>query len=343
MESTVFERIRGGLLEKRQNLTDWLRATPAPTRQLRLGPADERAVRVHLHVLDTALEKTASKTLGLCRVCHDYIETDLLEMDYTACVCIDHLSVEEVRQLERELELSQVVQRALLPHRVPTIPGVDLAVFSRPAQIVGGDYFDFVQFRDGAHGLAIADVAGHGVAASLLMASLQTALRTLIPASDTPSDVAWQVNRFFCHNVHFTTFVTLFLARLDHTTGTLTYCNAGHNPPLIVRRAEGGRKPLAWLRPTGPAIGLVEEFQITAETSALGPGDTLLLYTDGVTEVVNPHEEEFGLERLAMLVGHNSEASAKALVRALRGALQEFTDGGPLTDDMTIVACKIDR
>lgn len=342
MESRVFERIRGGLLERREHLAEWLQATPSHKRRVRLGPVDERAVQAHLDVLDMALEKAADKTLGLCRVCHDYVDTELLEMDYTACVCIDHYSTEEKRRLERELELSQVVQRALLPHRLPTIPGLDLAVFSRPAQIICGDYFDFVRFGDGTHGLAIADVAGHGVAASLLAASVQTALRTLIPASDGPADVVRQVNRFFCHNIHFTTFVTLFLARFDHRTRTLAYCNAGHNPPLLFRMEDGGRDRAVWLRPTGPAVGLVEEFQIAAEEIALAPGDILLLYTDGVTEVVNPQIEEFGTDRLAALVRRESHASAKELMRALRDALEEFADGQPLADDVTIIACKVE-
>jgi sigma-B regulation protein RsbU (phosphoserine phosphatase) len=184
----------------------------------------------------------------------------LLEADYTACVCLDHLSAGEKRQLESELELSQTIQKALLPQRVPAIPGLDLAFFSRPAQILGGDYFDFFQFRDGVPGLAIADVVGHGISASLLMASIQTALRTLVPESDSPSDVLQRVNRFLLHNVHFTTFVTIFLGRFDNGTCTLDYCNAGHNPPLIYRQQETGNNPVSWLQPTGAAIGLVEEF-----------------------------------------------------------------------------------
>ena len=341
METKVFERIRRSLLEKRQNLTDWLNATPTPKRKVRLGPADEMAVHAHMHVLDTALEKTENKTLGLCTVCHDYIGSDLLEMDYTASVCLDHLSVEEIRHLESELELSQVIQKGLLPQEVPAIPGLDLAVFSRPAQILGGDYFDFLQFRDGVPGLAIADVVGHGISASLLMASVQTALRTLVPESDSPSDVLQRVNHFFLHNVHFTTFVTMFLGRFDNKTRTLNYCNAGHNPPLIFRKQETGRNPIFWLQPTGAAIGLVEEFQISSETITLALGDILLLYTDGVTEAVNLQEEEFGRERLAACIRQESDLSAKELVQALRHVLQEFTNGQPLADDTTIVACKI--
>jgi sigma-B regulation protein RsbU (phosphoserine phosphatase) len=341
METKVFERIRTSLLEKRENLADWLNTTPRPKRQVRMGPAGEMAVHAHMQVLDNALEKTENKTLGVCRVCHDYVEPDLLQMDYTACVCLDHLSAEETRQLESELELSQVVQKALLPQKVPAIRGLDLAVFSRPAQIVGGDYFDFFQFRDGVPGLAIADVVGHGISASLLMASVQTALRTLVPESDSPSDVLERVNRFFLHNVHFTTFVTILLGRFDNKTGTLNYCNAGHNPPLIFRKQDTGGNPISWLQPTGAAIGLVEEFQISSETITLAPGDILLLYTDGVTEAVNPQEEEFGRERLAAVVRQESDLSAKELVQALRHTLQEFTKGQSLADDTTIVACKI--
>lgn len=341
METKVFERIKRGLLEKHQNLTDWLNTTPGPKKQVCLGPADEMAVHAHMHVLDTALERAKDNVLGLCEVCCGYVGSDLLEMDYTACVCLDHLSVEERDQLQAELELSQVVQRALLPQEVPAIPGLDLAVFSRPAQIIGGDYFDFLRFRDGVPGLVIADVVGHGISASLLMASVQTALRTMVPESDSPSDVLQRVNHFFLHNVHFTSFVTMFLARFDSKSRTLDYCNAGHNPPIIFRRQEAGASSISWLRPTAPAIGLVEEFPVHSETITLASGDILLLYTDGVTEAVNLQQEEFGRNRLATFVRQESDSSARQLVRALRHTLQEFTNDQPLADDTTIVAGKI--
>jgi sigma-B regulation protein RsbU (phosphoserine phosphatase) len=337
MESSVFERIRGSLLEKRHNLAEWLRATPSRARQSRLGPANDRAMQTHLSVLDTSIAKTKDHTLGLCQVCHGYVDSELLEMDYTACICIDHFSGEERRRLEADLELSQKVQKALLPQQLPRIPGLELAVFSRPAQIVGGDYFDFFQFADGSHGLAIADVAGHGMSASLLMASVQTALLTLAPTTDSPAEVLGHLNRFFLHNVHLTTFVTLFLARFDPARRTLTYSNAGHNPPLLYRRHANGSDPIAWLQPTGAAVGLIEEFQITTETVSLAEGDILLLYTDGVTEAIDADEEQFGSERLALLVQQQINLSARELVQTLRRELQEFTDGQPLADDTTIV------
>ena len=133
----------------------------------------------------------------------------------------------------------------------------------------------------------------------------------------------------------------MFLASFDHRTQALTYSNAGHNPPLVLRNGAGAGNPIAWLRPTGAAIGLVEEAQFSVERTSLSPGDILLLYTDGVTEATNRGNEEFGEERLAGLVRRESALPAKELVRALRGALEAFSDGRPLSDDTTIVACKV--
>ncbi len=343
MDTKSFQRIRGSLLEQRRNLTDWLSNTPAWKKQVRLGAVNEQAVQTHLQVLDTVIEKTEDQTLGLCEVCHDHIEPSRLEMDYTCCVCLDHLSAAEKDRLEFELELSTKVQQALLPQQVPDIPGLELAAFSRPAEIVGGDYFDFFRFRDETHGLVIGDVMGHGIAASLLMASLQASLRTLAPDYNSPAEVVRRLNLLFCHNIHLTKFVTLFLARFDSQTHSLTYCNAGHNPPLLFRARSNGKEPFSWLRPTGAAIGLVEEFQFEAETVTLAPGDILLLYTDGVTEAMNPQEEEFGQERLAELVRQDSNRSAQKLVGAVRHRLQAFTHGQAPADDTTIVACKTER
>jgi sigma-B regulation protein RsbU (phosphoserine phosphatase) len=342
MDALFFERIRGGLVETRQSLTQWLRAASPQARQMRLGPAAEQSMQAHLMVLDTAIAKAEDQTLGVCQVCHTYVEPELLEMDYTCCICLDHLSDAERRHLEDDLELSQKIQRALLPQHPPAIPGLDLAVFSRPTQIVGGDYFDFLHFSDGSHGLAIADVAGHGMAASMLVASVQTALRTLTPIASSPVEVLAHLNRFFHHNVHVTTFVTIFLGRFDPTLRTLTFSNAGHNPPLLFRSQANGGQPDTWLQPTAPAVGLVEDFQITTQTVPLAPGDILLCYTDGVTEAMNLAEEQFGRDRLAALLRQGSTLPAKGLVQALRQELQEFTGGLPLVDDATIVVAKLD-
>jgi sigma-B regulation protein RsbU (phosphoserine phosphatase) len=338
MEATLFQRVQKSLLEKRQNLTNWLKETPAPKKRVQLGALDDQAIQAHMHIIDTSIGKLEDQTLGICEVCHGQIEPGLLEMDYTACVCLDDLSERERRQLETELEFLKSVQNALLPQQLPAIPGLDIAVFSRPAQIVGGDYFDFFQFRDGAQGLAIADAMGHGVSASMLMTSMQTALRTLVPEHDSPAEVLQRVNRLFLHNVNFPTFVTTFLGRYDPSARVLTYCNAGHNPPLFYC---GQEKNVAWLQPTGAAIGLLEEYTLDVGTITFSDGDILLLYTDGVTEAINPQEEQFDYHRLAEAVQQNAGQPAQILLRNVRQALEGFTQGQPLDDDTTLLVCKI--
>lgn len=332
-----FDTLRMQLLERRQHLADWLQRTPSSERELRLGPAGDVEVVACLHDLDAAIAKAADGSLGICKVCHDHVNGRLLMMDYTSCVCLDHFSTRERRQLEWELEQSQVVQRALLPQEIPHIPGMDVAAISRPAQIVGGDYFDFFQYRDGAHGMTIADVAGHGISAGLLMANVQTALHTLAPLSLNPAEILQGLNRFFCRNVHFTTFVTMFVGRLEPDSRTLTYVNAGHNPPFLARAKANG-KTHTWLNPTAAAIGLVEDASFRMNSVTLDAGDVLLLYTDGATEAAGKDGIEFGGERLADFVLQKEQRLAPDLVHDLYRQIVHFTGDHQLADDTTLVA-----
>jgi phosphoserine phosphatase RsbU/P len=339
MDINFFQRVQSSLFGKRQNLKQWLEETPPEKRQMQLGTPDAGPVQAHLDVIETAVEKVDERTLGLCEVCHDYVDPSLLEMDYTAKICLEHFSAHEREQLEMELTFLQSVQLALLPQQPPEIPELNLAAFSRPAQIVGGDYFDFLRFKDGAHGLVIADAMGHGVSASLLISSLQAALRMLVPDSISPAEVLQRVNRIFLHNINFTTFVTAILGHYEPATRTLVYCNAGHNPPLLLNAADGRE---AWLNPTGAAIGLLETYDPQVQAATLRPGDILLFYTDGVTEAANDQGEQFGRERLAQIVRQNANLPAQDLLRAVRQTLDDFSGGRPLEDDATLVACRLD-
>jgi len=341
MEALLLERMREGLLQKQDNLTEWLHATPLGKKKVLLGPSTEQSVHARLDVIDDAISKADSKTLGKCEVCHEVVETELLEVDYTACVCIEHLSKEERHQLESELELAQDVQKTLLPQEVPKIPGLEIAAFSRPAQIVGGDYFDFVDFSNGLHGLAIADVAGHGISASLHMASIQALLLTLVPVNKSPAEVMGQLHKLFIHNIRFETFVTFFIGAFDSSTKTLTFSNAGHLPPLVLRNNKSKKESVEMLRPTGAAIGLVEEAEFAEKTIELQKEDLLVLYTDGITEAVNLQNQEFGRERLTILSRQINTLPVKEIVQEIRQALEEFSEGKPLADDTTFVVCKV--
>ncbi len=337
MDTTVLQHLKESIAQQRQNLVEWLDGTPAGARQLRTGSAGEEAVQDHLRTLDAALQKAEEKTLGLCDVCHDYVETNRLEMDYTASVCIEHLTGKERTLLENDLELSQKVQRALLPQSVPEIRGLEVAAFSQPARIVGGDYFDFVRMKDGSHAIVIADVMGKGMPASMLMASLQASLHIIAPESVEPADVVARLNHLFCHNIRLTKFVTLFLARYDESTRILTYCNAGHNPPLV-HRANGSIEAML---PTGAAIGLVEQARFSQGTITFRPGDRILLYTDGVVESMNREEDLFGQERLEKLLRENSGVSAHKMIGSLKEQLQKFSGVSTPMDDTTIIAVSV--
>lgn len=338
MEINLFQRIQKGLLEKQQNLNNWLNSAQPEQIEACCGSQADESVHPHLEVLSSALQEIETGTFGRCEVCHETVSPVLLEMDYTASICLDHYNADERRQLENELEFSSSVQRALLPQPAPIPSNVDLSAFTRPANIVSGDTYDFFTFQDGAQGVAIADAVGHGVSAGLLISSVQTALRLLVPENVSPAVVLDRINQLLLHNHHFTTFATVFLASFDAQRRRLVYSSAGQNPPLLYSPKTG---TLTQLLPTGPAVGLVEFYQQRAEELHLEPGDLLLLYTDGITEAHNHQREEFGLDRLATLVRQAAGLPSVEVVQIIRQALEAFLEGKPPEDDTTLMAINI--
>lgn len=341
MEQGVFSRFAESLKGQRDALASWMRSASPGEKQIRLGPAAEGTIENHIGVLERAIGKAETGELGRCTVCNDFVEQHWLEVDYTSSVCIDHLNGEQRNRLEAELELSQKVQKALLPQTVPALPGWEVAVFSRPASIVGGDYFDFGRFSNGHQAFVIADVMGKGMPASMLMASLQASLRIIIPESDTPSTVLDRVNQVFRHNINLTKFVTIVVAELDPGTGILRYANAGHNPPLVVRRGAGnGAACTDLLLPTGAAIGLLEDAHFEAKEIQLEAGDALFFYTDGVTDAGLHAGETYGDDRLLQFLKKNRSQSADLMMRGILQELRTFTRDAPLADDATIMVVK---
>jgi len=343
MEKQLFDRFANSLKEQHRNVLAWLRSAPQEKKALRLGSQTEKAAQEHLKVLEGAIQKAEAEELGRCTVCHDYVEPHWLETNYTNCVCLEHLTGEERSRLEAELELSQKVQKALLPQSLPSLPGWELGAFSQPASIVGGDYFDFLRFRDGAPALIIADVMGKGMPASMLMASLQASLKIIVPESDSPGQVLDRANQLFHHNIHLTKFVSIVIAHVDTETGVILYANAGHNPPFVVRKKGSGAHEILPLRPTGAAIGLVEDARFSIETIHLGRGDMVVFYTDGVVEAVNSMKEEYGEERLRNFLLSHAEGSPAETIRELRSDVKQFVVDQPPSDDTTILVCKRSR
>lgn len=341
MEITILERFRTSLIEKHEEITEWLQKSSMQKKRILLGPSDEHSVQDHLDVICECITEAESGTLGICDVCDEYIETDLLEIDYTSEVCLSHLSGAERHQLEADLELAKTVQKALLPRETPTIPGLEIAAFSRPAQIIGGDYFDFLEFKNGIHCLAIADVAGHGMSAGLHMASVQAMFQSLVPIHDSPAEVLRQIQKLFIHNTHFTSFVSIFIGAFNPSTKILTYSNAGHNPPIILRKLKSVNDLIQWLNPTGAAIGLIEEADFEERSISLDVGDWLVMYTDGVVEAVNHQHEEFGSKRLVTIIEALHDNPPLDVIQGIRQGLEKFSNGNSYEDDITVVVARV--
>lgn len=338
MDITI-NRILGGLQRKREALASWRRRLPDQKKMIQLGPAPEVAVIDHLQRLDESIDAAQDGALGVCEVCHEQVEPRLLEVDYTASVCLEHLSPRQISQLESELELASTVQKALLPQEIPSISGLEIAAYSRPAQFVGGDYFDFIPFRQDLPGLIIADIAGHGISASLQMASIQSLSRALIPSSDSPAQAVARIHSLFVHNIHFTTFVTLFMAAYDIGTRTLIYANGGHNPPILVR-ANRLQPDVILLEPTGPAVGLIEDASYAQREIRLEPGDLIFLYTDGVIEATDPDGNMYQMDRLIATACDLASLPAGELARGTCESLDGFIQGTPLEEDVTFIVAR---
>ncbi|HSJ54683.1 MAG TPA: GAF domain-containing SpoIIE family protein phosphatase [Anaerolineae bacterium] len=246
------------------------------------------------------------------------------------------VAVEKAR-MERELQMARQVQASLIPTSMPNVPGWEFASDWRPALEVAGDFFDLVATEDGQLSLVIADVSGKGMPASLFMVFTRSVLRASMEHSSVPAEGLARANRLIAEEARAAMFVTLFYARLNLQTGDLTYVNAGHNPPLLYRSATAEIAPLTR---TGMALGILEDSSYEQKSVRLQPGDSLLFYTDGLTEAFNGNREEFGMERVRQVVQEHQGGSAGGLVTALETAVDGFTRGAPVSDDMTLLALK---
>ncbi len=255
------------------------------------------------------------------------------------------LAVENARLYEEEKALSGMreqvrlaakIQMDLLPTTVPEVPGYDLAGVSIPAQMVGGDYFDFIRLGGGRTGVCLGDVSGKGMPAALLMANLQATLRGQAASGDDPASCVTRSNRLLYETTAPEKFVTLLYGILDPSSHTFRFTNAGHDYPLLFR-AKG--KPL---RPEtgGLVLGIMPDYPYTAETMEFSPGDVLVIYSDGICESMDSRQQQFGVDRMTALVGPKRGKSAREILDALVGAAKNHAGSAPQYDDMTVVVIK---
>jgi len=240
--------------------------------------------------------------------------------------------LEEKRRIELELSLAHETQQALLPRTLPEVPGLVVRAHNQPTRYVGGDFYDFVNLETELFGI-LADVSGKGIAASILGSSLQGALQMLLRSNFELPELMRRVNSYLCRRSEATRFVTMFLFGV-HPDGSGSYVNAGHNPPLIYRNAEA---KVEWLGVGDMILGAFEEAEHGLKSFELGPGDILLVYSDGLTEAQNLAEEFFGEERLEQLVSEHATKGAKELERVLLEAVEEFAMGADQADDITLI------
>jgi serine phosphatase RsbU (regulator of sigma subunit)/pSer/pThr/pTyr-binding forkhead associated (FHA) protein len=244
----------------------------------------------------------------------------------------------ERKRMEEELALARRIQVALLPSRIPDIPGYDIQGANVPSRGVSGDYYEVIERLEGKEcALLIADVSGKGVAASLLTASLEALAATPIEEGQPPDEIFTRLSRQLYRRTPPEKYATVFVAMLEVATGTIRYANAGHNPPLVVRAATG---TIERLGPTGPPIGLFPSSVYKAGEVALGPGDFLVLYTDGIVEAVNADDEEYALDRLEKVCLREGRLPLPEMVRALETDLAAFVGTVPYPDDRTLLIAR---
>ncbi len=241
-------------------------------------------------------------------------------------------------RINRELEIAREVQERLFPQEMPNLPGATMAGHCRAALGVGGDYYDVFTLEDGRVGLAVGDVSGKGISAALLMASLRASLRGV--TLDSPRDFAnlmHKVNKLVYEASASNRYATFFFAAFDPKTRRLECVNAGHNPPVLLRRGKVIR-----LEADGPVVGLLPNAPYTEQALTLEPGDLLILYTDGISEAMTHADEEWGEERMIASAGVVQHRAAADVLRAMFADADKFTAGAPQHDDMTLLVLKLD-
>src|SRR6266403_324208 len=242
----------------------------------------------------------------------------------------------QFHEQEHEIAEARAIQEGFLPKEIPQLAGYEIAAAWQSARVVGGDYFDVLPFDGEMCGLCIADVAGKGLPAALLMSNLQAAVRGLASASLAPEDLCSRLNALLCRNIASDRFVTLFYAQLDGASRQLRYVSAGHNPPFVLHR-DGSHERLC---EGGIVLGVFANQAFKSGTVQLPSGGRMVLYTDGVTEACNSADEEFGEERLLQVLQQDPARSAIDIQKNILQAAAEFSRG-PWRDDATLLVVAV--
>ncbi|MFT4546170.1 MAG: sigma-B regulation protein RsbU (phosphoserine phosphatase) [Verrucomicrobiales bacterium] len=291
------------------------------------------------------------KELGVVAVGHATRGNTFTKNDYDVFVsaaeqsaftlgnAIAHKEATKNRKLEKEIRTARDVQKILLPGSDPKIPGYNIAGTNIPASLVSGDYFDFIEVDENHLGIVIADVSGKGIGASLIMAMCRSVIRANAAYNHSPANVLRAANRQLFPDIREDMFISLAYAILDLRSGELLLARAGHDPPLHFIKETGEIRPV---KPKGIAIGIddgeVFDRAIAVETIQLEPGDTFLLYTDGVNEALDVEGEEYGMDALLEVFRAQSSKTSAGLVESITSEIRGFAGSAAQNDDITLIA-----
>lgn len=326
MELRADPRFQRELFERRDRLQEALRGREAPPELRRL-----------LGQVDAALARWDGGTFGLCEVCHDPVEDDRLQADPLIRFCIDHLDDNERSFLERDLALAARVQKGLLPKNGLTGGGWDVAYRFEPSGVVSGDYCELLAPRnvDERMLFAVGDVSGKGVAASLLSTHLAALFRTLRDLGLSVQEMTERANRLFCESIGESHYATLILGTAS-ADGEVVFCNAAQAPPILV--SADGLEPVAT---AGLPLGMFCSSVFESKSLRLQAGESLVVYTDGITEARNAEGDEFGLAALLeVLRGLTPTASADRTAGACIAAVDRHRGSAARSDDRTVLVLR---
>jgi sigma-B regulation protein RsbU (phosphoserine phosphatase) len=286
-----------------------------------------------LSEVDAALERFRHGTFGLCQECHDPIEPERLVADPLIRLCLGDLTQKQLDDMQQDLQLAAEIQKGLLPKSGFSSGTWQVDFAYQPAGVVSGDYVDFIE-QNGELYFILGDVSGKGMAASILMSNLHAMFHALIPLGLDLCDLLSRANRLFAESTLANQYATLIVGKIN-ANGEVEMCNAGHLPPMIV----GGEKSFE-MEPSGLPLGLFSDSNFVSSGVKLEPGETLLLFTDGVTEANDEQEVEYGTERLRASINGSAVGHPTDILQTSVDSVAAFRGGAPRNDDLTMLAVK---
>jgi sigma-B regulation protein RsbU (phosphoserine phosphatase) len=321
MQTVEMDFLRGQLEEQKCRLEAVLSRTPR-----------EANLQALLREVESALDRFAAGTYGLCEACHDTVERDRLLADPLIRYCLDHLTQLECAALQRDLDLASELQQGLLPPADLSVNGWETSYHYAPLGPVSGDYCDLYPYN-GQLFFMLGDVSGKGVAASMQMTQLHALFRSLIGIGLPLAEIVVHINRFLCDSGLAGRYATLVCGRA-HPGGEVELFNAGHLPVIAVER--GG---VRLVESTGLPLGMFRDASFTSASLQLCAGDLLFLYTDGLSEAAG-EDGEYGIDRLKHLVGRQTSSCASAVISACIDDLRRFAGATRGLDDVTLLALR---